>query len=415
MTTIAHASGRAALYGAALAALRRAAIPFCFMRGASLEEVEGPDVDLLVDPRRRAGVGATLAGAGFVRRGGPEPPAKAVYVARGAGDFAALDVHFAVVQGWIVFGDARAVLARARPDGAPHAEDLAAMLAGHALLAGRPLEGARLACVRRALPQVAAAFDDPDPAARAALARLWRRRALLSPGLPRSLAALARLAANRLGFAGRAVTVALLAPDGAGKTALIAELEARLAAGPLAAKKVYMGCWGGYRLPLRFLSRLAPHEPRASIGPAKRLVREAKRWAFFGLLAAELAARYLVLVRGAKTPVVICDRYLEDVHVDNGLDLVAPGLAGRALLRLFPRPDFVLYLDRDAEEACAAKDDLTPEQYRRNDRAYRGAIAARLPPDRVVVVRVDAPAAALAERVIERHWRDLAGAGPQNH
>jgi thymidylate kinase len=412
MATAAPGHVESLLLSRACDALRAARVPFCFMRGNSLAAAMrgGGDLDLLVDRRRAKDADRALAGAGFVLRAGARPPWKAVYVACQAGVFATLDLHFELVQGWLVFGEAREVLARASWGGVPHPRDLAEMLAGHALLGKRRLSPERLEVVGAWLPAVAAALACEDGPARAAVARTLRRRALGSRFLGRSLAALLRAFANRVGLAPRPAVVALLGPDGAGKTTLVARLCARLAATPIAPRTAYMGCWGGYRLPLGRISRLAPHEPPPPAeSPPKRLTRALKGAAFFALLSAELLARYLASVRRARAPLVLCDRWIEDVRVDNGVRPVALGPFGRALLRLFPRPDLVLYVERDAEEGCAAKPDLTPAEYRRNDRAYREAIAGRLPAARIAAVPVDAPAETLAARVVERHWRVLAG------
>src|SRR6185503_3884394 len=108
------------------------------------------DLDLLTARADRRRVEAALARAGFVRRAGPAGLWKRVYVgaARGEGgalEFGVIDLHEALVQDGIIYADAAGVLARTDAEGTPAPEDLAVLLVFHKLLAGKPLEGARLA------------------------------------------------------------------------------------------------------------------------------------------------------------------------------------------------------------------------------------------------------------------------------
>jgi hypothetical protein len=131
--------------------------------------------------------------------------------------------------------------------------------------------------------------------------------------------------------------------------------------------------------------------------------RSLKRAAFFGLLSAEMAWRWAYLVRRGRAALVVADRWVEDVALVDGMKPLARGLAGRLFL------DLLVFLDRDALDATTAKPQLALEDYRAADAALRREVAARMPASDVDFLSIDAPPDVLAERILARHWRLMAG------
>ncbi len=136
------------------------------------------------------------------------------------------------------------------------------------------------------------------------------------------------------------MTVALLGPDGVGKSTLVAGLGADC---PLAVRTVYMGLWQGADRPGR--TRLA--------AVVAVLVRPLRVWGRVAVAAAHVARGRLVLF----------DRYTYDalLPVTGPLRwLKRPYF--RVLAHLAPRPDLVLVLDLPGEVAFARKGELSPER-----------------------------------------------------
>ncbi len=136
------------------------------------------------------------------------------------------------------------------------------------------------------------------------------------------------------------MTVALLGPDGVGKSTLVAGLGADC---PLAVRTVYMGLWQGADRPGR--TRLD--------AVVAVLVRPLRVWGRVAVAAAHVARGRLVLF----------DRYTYDalLPVTGSLRwLKRPYF--RVLAHLAPRPDLVLVLDLPGEVAFARKGELSPER-----------------------------------------------------
>jgi thymidylate kinase len=188
----------------------------------------------------------------------------------------------------------------------------------------------------------------------------------------------------------RGLTVALLGPDGAGKSTVAAGMVADY---PLPARLVYMGMWQGADRPDR--TRL---DAVVAI-----LVRPLKA----GWRAAVAAAHV------ARGRLVVFDRYTYDAL----LPVTGP-LAGLkrpyfwVLAHTAPRPDLVLVLDLPGEVAFARKGESTPEELETVRRGFL-ALAPRVgaevvdgagPPEQV---RADVTA-----RVWRRHRERLTGVRP---
>jgi thymidylate kinase len=175
--------------------------------------------------------------------------------------------------------------------------------------------------------------------------------------------------------------VALIGPDGAGKTTLARRLEHEL---PMAATYLYMGVSADSSdrmLPTTRLAhalkrrRGAPPDtagppdpadvskpkPRGAVKRARRAVRSVLR---LGNQLAEESYRNMLAWRYLRRGVVVLfDRhYFADYYaydIANGARPLSRRLHGWALRRVYPRPDLVVYLDAPAEVLLARKGEGT--------------------------------------------------------
>ncbi len=218
-------------------------------------------------------------------------------------------------------------------------------------------------------------------------------------------------------------TVAVVGPDGAGKSALVAALPSVL---PVPTATVYMGVnleasrtmLPTTRLALA-LKRRGHGRPdltgrfddtgrgrRGLRGGARRTMRLAA-W-----IAEEWYRAAVVAVRGRGGRLVLCDRhFLCDYHAAD----VAPR-PGRSLLsrihgwqlgRLYPRPDLVLVLDAPADVLHARKPEGTIESLAARRAEY---LALREVLPSVVVIDADRPFDAVVASAAAAITERLAGA-----
>jgi thymidylate kinase len=191
----------------------------------------------------------------------------------------------------------------------------------------------------------------------------------------------------------RAFTVALIGPDGAGKTTLARRLEHEL---PMPATYLYMGVSADSSdrmLPTTRLAhalkrrRGAPPDtagppdpadvskpkPRGAVKRARRAVRSVLR---LGNQLAEESYRNMLAWRYLRRgTVVLFDRhYFADYYaydIANGARRpLSRRLHGWALRRVYPRPDLVVYLDAPAEVLLARKGEGTLEALERRRGDY---------------------------------------------
>jgi hypothetical protein len=183
-------------------------------------------------------------------------------------------------------------------------------------------------------------------------------------------------------------TVAMLGPDGAGKSALV-DLVGR--GGPLPIRSVYLGLYGGSRAGTR--KRGVP-----GLGLARRLMAMWRGW-----LIGWWHAR-----RGR---LVLFDRHPYDARLgDPGAGSLTARLRRVVLGHALPAPDVVIVLDAPAEVLFARKPEHSVDRIEAQRRRYL-ALADRL--GRAHVVDASAPIDEVARRVTAIAWRgrDVPGGG----
>jgi len=394
--------GVPALVGAAFDALDRAGVPWTLLRGEAELAAHGGDVDILVAESARPAAGRALLAAGFVPlptwgRGSHRfhhayDPATDRWVKLDVvtelafGRFAELPTDLAAA--WLerregAVGPARpdpadafwAFLLHALLDRAELRPDDLAELRERAAFARA--DGPGSVAVAPLLPRgwdparVIAAAGDADPARLARLARGLRREWLRQ----RPMTVLGRGIRGRLArratpllraVRGRGLGVALLAPDGAGKSTLAESLERSF---PVPVRRVYLGLYGHG-------TDVHSRGPGGRFGLPGRIAWIWRRW---------LGARG----EEARGRIVVFDRHVLDLAV-------APPGGGRKarlrrslLLRSCPRPDLTLVLDVPGDELFRRKGEHDPASLERQRVRYL-ELAGRLPHAAVIDAAADA-------------------------
>lgn len=385
----------------AFGALERAGITTCLLRDADrLDQIAsaGGEVDLLVRADQLIALRRTLAEEGFVPLPAPGSAPHHFFIAydRASDAWLKLDVVTQIVFGrpprTIPTDLAEACLSRRRRlDGAyapAPEEELVTLLLHAALDKGEfaPHRQQRLRALRQQITDPARMTEllartwTPDAT--------WERVSALIAGeqwdallaeRPAVIAHLSRRApAARLGRLQHQVTrlagrlggllrpplpsVALLGPDGAGKSTLVKGLSEGFCQ-PVTT--VYMGLYQkGARRPSA-LDRL----------PGVRFAR---------LLLTQWRRTLRARLAGARGHLVLFDRYSYDALLNAPPQQNALKRARRWILaRACPPPDLVLVLDAPAETLWARKSEHSPEILGAQRQAYR-ALAGKLPQARII-------------------------------
>jgi thymidylate kinase len=213
-------------------------------------------------------------------------------------------------------------------------------------------------------------------------------------------------------------TVAMIGPDGVGKTTVSRQLEKTL---PMRAKYVYLGVnldASNVALPssrlIHSLQKLlgkqqagGPRDPNEPVdqpkGIFKRVCRQAKRsLRLVNTLAEETYRQFVVRWHLFRGTVVVLDRdffvdfYAYDIADDARPRSILQRIHGYYLKHLYRRPDLVICLDADAETMFARKGEGTVDLLNRRRRDYqslRKAVA------QFVVVDADRPLATVVADV----------------
>lgn len=170
-------------------------------------------------------------------------------------------------------------------------------------------------------------------------------------------------------FIRRGLTVALLGPDGAGKSSLAETLGAD---GPLPRRSVYLGLYGG--------RRRAGGSGSSTAGRRRRV----PGLATVGRLASMWRGGFAGSWHRHRGRIVVFDRHPYDARL--GSDTGTRGRLRRAVLgRALPRPDVVLVLDAPATVLVARKAEHPLERIEEQRRRYL-ALAGSLPATGVIDV-----------------------------
>jgi thymidylate kinase len=212
------------------------------------------------------------------------------------------------------------------------------------------------------LPALESVLSKEDPAGLAHL------RAELRCGRPVRIHDLAREAWRRMRRANTptGLFVAVMGPDGAGKSTLIAALQDQL----LFAFRGYRyqhlrpGCLPGSRAGGQEVTQ--PHS-RPAYGVARSLMKLV--YLYIDYLVGFAFKVWPALVRST---FYVSDRYYHDLTVDPARYRYGASLGvARWLGRLMPRPDLVFVLDAPANVVLSRKREVTPAECERQASAYR--------------------------------------------
>ena len=169
--------------------------------------------------------------------------------------------------------------------------------------------------------------------------------------------------------------VALLSPDGGGKTAIASQLLSRLENGFRKTKRIH---WRPYLLPSphkllnprKWREEEPPNKDPHGLPPKGRAVSTIR----FLYYVADYVLGYLPKIWWARvrTTLVISERYYYDFLVDLArYRLDVPAWLPRKLVAVIPRPDLVIILDGPPEVILERKQEISLDEIKRQLRAIR--------------------------------------------
>lgn len=189
--------------------------------------------------------------------------------------------------------------------------------------------------------------------------------------------------------------VAVLGPDGSGKSSVISGMTARLASQRLLVKMIHWRpvLFGkGAEVPGGVVTD--PHgKPARGVLPS--VLKLAMLWLIW-----RIADLWSLRHPRAKNRVLVSDRYFNDLLVDpRRYRYGGPTRLAAWVFRYFPQPDRVIFLLADAARIHARKQEVTFEELERQLAAYR-CLAERLG-DRAVIVDAGLPLEDVVDRATE--------------
>jgi thymidylate kinase len=378
-------------------AFDQAGVGWSLLRPRESLAVQEGDVDVLVEPSAVAQVRRIIVAHGFTEMPVPGRDLHAALYDEGDGRFVWLHVQTALhVAGAEL--PAATVLAEAAGDGVRQPGDdwLLWILLLRALVDKGELPDRHRAPVQALARRWSGGPEqlvslarrraiDPQRAVQAAAASDWEgllrqavHRAEAAPSFPRRLGAAAREVRGMR--TRRGLSVAVIGPDGAGKSTLVAALARSL---PVPVRVQYMGLTGG-RLPKADALRIP------------------------GIVfLARVAILWLRYARGAyhraRGGIVLFERYTLDGAVPSGMPLGPVGRLSRRLQRrACPVPDLVLLLDASGEtlhKRSGEYDAAILESWR----GAFGRLRASVPGLRVI--DAERPAAEVRRKAESHIWR----------
>lgn len=212
----------------------------------------------------------------------------------------------------------------------------------------------------------------------------------------------------------RGFFVAVLGPDGAGKTTFLAHLEKKFQSLQITNRTKYMGPWEKPFLKTsKILSRFgaSPIEEYIDFAintksKSKIFKAKAKRAFYYLNLPFEIWARYffLILPHLLLRRVVLSDRYAHDLLIGHRNQPISSYTRFREfIVRTAPRPDFILLLTNDAETIWRRK-----KEYPLN--VIEGALSRyQVVADKfqITKIKTDVPTEILVELFIATHWEKM--------
>lgn len=205
------------------------------------------------------------------------------------------------------------------------------------------------------------------------------------------------------------LVVAVLGPDGVGKSTVIEGIMAQVASGFRRHHYIHLRPGLGRKAARHMAPNTNPHgqEPYGPILSAAKLA----------YLAWDYVAGYLVKIWPAKvrSTLIVFDRYYHDLTVDpRRYRYGGPLWLARLFANIVPKPDIMLVLDAPAEIILGRKAEVSPEECHRQVTEYRNLAAchsfvvlidASAPPDVVVRSANDAILDVMAKRTAKRFGR----------
>lgn len=181
--------------------------------------------------------------------------------------------------------------------------------------------------------------------------------------------------ANYRRQAGRGVLVAFVGPDGAGKSTLVREVGAALAAAGLRTRAVFLGGYADPVLPTtRLLAARARSLRRASTGGPHGVADPASWLQELTLLnyICEFLVKYAIVLRPLlrRYDVVLADRYGYDFLIIPRR-LTSLAWFSRLVCRIMPAPDLGYSIEGDPALFCQRKADNSIAESRRQAESFK--------------------------------------------